>query len=154
MHDWYSCDTSMKQVNSGGFICILTPSCIHKNELLTTLLIIHAYCTYMYLRVNFSPIACCLSDPGDPGESPNRLLLPIRIDWSTALCQTRSMHHSFNNKPCSFAVSSFPASLYFHFIIISQSESMQANRPTVNHTTIKAKPNLLVDSFSSTAASK
>lgn len=57
-------------------------------------------------------------------------------------------------RPCLLAASSFPASLYFHFIIISHSGSMRANRPTVNHTTIRAESNLLVDSSSFTTASK
>lgn len=47
-----------------------------------------------------------------------------------------------------------PASLCFHFIIISHSGSMQANRRTVNHTTIRAASNLLVDSISFTTASE
>lgn len=69
--------------------------------------------------VNFSPIACCLSDPDDPGESPNGLLLPIRIDRSTAPCQTRSIHHSFSNEPCSLAASFLPCiallPFYYYF---------------------------------------
>lgn len=145
----------------GGVICITPTTHSHKLDHILNISCLYQVCI-IYLSmypspltwwVNFSPIACCLSDPDDPGESPNRLLLPIRIDWSTAPCQTRSIHHSFSNEACSLAASSFPASLYFHFIIISHSGSMRANRPTVNHTAIRAMPHLLVDSFLSKAAS-
>lgn len=105
----------------------------------------HHPCIHLSARVSFLldelislPLPRCLSDPRDPGESPNRLLLPIRIDRPPAPCQGRSIRHSFSNDapPRSLATSSFAASLYFHFII-SQSRSMQANRPTVNHTAIR-----------------
>lgn len=62
-------------------------------------------CIHLSARVSFLldelislPSARCLSDPRDPRESPNRLLLPIRIDWSVAPCQGRSIHHSFSNE--------------------------------------------------------
>lgn len=71
--------------------------------------------------------------------------LPVRHDQYVIPSVTR---------PCSFATSSFPATLYFHFIIISHSRSMQANRLTVNHTTIRAASNHLVDSSSLSTASK
>lgn len=101
--------------------------------------------------------------------------LPVPVVWATLVTQRNLLTGSSRpsgsigpqrpvrhdqyiipavTRPLSLAASSFPASLYFHFIIISPSRSMQANRPTVNHTTIRAASNLLVDSISFTTTSK
>lgn len=64
----------------------------------------HHPCIHLSARVSFLldefislPLPRCLCDPRDPGESPNRLLLPIRIDRPPAPCQGRSIRHSFSN---------------------------------------------------------
>ena len=111
--------TSMEQVTDRTLNCtdILAKSCIcknaHINRMIIQQIIFSSTSPIFFLLfmhpsiflsipfpwwVNFSPIACCLCDPDDPRESPNRLLLPIRIDQSTAPCQTRSIHHSFSNR--------------------------------------------------------
>lgn len=119
----------------------------------------HHPCIHLSARVSFLldefislPLPRCLSDPNDPdlltGSScPSGLIgpqYPVRGDQYVIPLVTTP-------PPRSLATSSFAASLYFHFII-SQSRSMQANRPTVNHTAIRAAHNLPVES--STAASK
>lgn len=157
--------TCTEQVKSKGGWFVNLSQIIHKWT--TPYCIMHNICSLHYSCINPSFYPALFLD--------ELISLPLPVVWVTLTTQENLLtgsscpsgligpQHPVRRdqyiipsvtSPCSLAASSFPASLYFHFIIISHSGSMQANRPTVNHTTIRAVSNLLVDSISFTTASK